>query len=381
MIDGRDEFGHHVKTSAGVSYSVIDYNVNFRDTFPIMAGSDEERTIAALRRECRGIVYDPDTGLILSRPFHKFFNAGERVDTLVEDIDLSQPHYVLEKLDGSMIRTIRTANGTLLWGTRAGVTDVSEQARRFLEGNDRYTRFAHEWHDRGYTLMFEWCTRKNRIVLDYPKDELVLTAIRNISDGSYLSYPEMSEFGKSAGLPVVATIGQKSNARDFLTEVKAMTGLEGFVIAFDDGHRVKLKADEYCLIHHSKDELRFEKNAIRIVLENRMDDIAPHLIPADRTRLVEFGDVINTHITNLAARLRNEFENLRIEYPVRKLFAGAVNGHQYKQFMFRMHDGKDVRNEIVQTILGSLQTQNRVNEVRHLIGAEWAPLMFFSDDA
>jgi hypothetical protein len=50
--------------------------------------------------ECRGIVFSPE-GKILSRRYHKFFNLEEK--GYLSKIDFSQPHIILEKLDGSMV--------------------------------------------------------------------------------------------------------------------------------------------------------------------------------------------------------------------------------------------------------------------------------------
>src|SRR5687767_10392311 len=62
-------------------------------TFPEVDSRD-----TAIRRECRGLIFDVN-GKLTSRPFHKFFNLGERTETLLENVDLSEPHVILEKLD------------------------------------------------------------------------------------------------------------------------------------------------------------------------------------------------------------------------------------------------------------------------------------------
>lgn len=97
-IDGREEFivadrGDHV---------IVNYNVGFTDTFPEISDDDpeDEMILKALRREARGIIFDKDTGRVISRRFHKFFNVGERPSTEMRNIDITQPHVILEKLDG-----------------------------------------------------------------------------------------------------------------------------------------------------------------------------------------------------------------------------------------------------------------------------------------
>ena len=66
-------------------FTVIDYVYQDQHTF------DDPITM-----ECRGIKFDKD-GLILARPFRKFFNYGERG----ADLPIHRPHIITEKLDGS----------------------------------------------------------------------------------------------------------------------------------------------------------------------------------------------------------------------------------------------------------------------------------------
>jgi RNA ligase len=66
----------------------------------------------AIRRECRGLVFDKN-GWILARRFHKFFNLNEREETLARNVDFSKPHSVLAKIDGSMISPV-IINGEII---------------------------------------------------------------------------------------------------------------------------------------------------------------------------------------------------------------------------------------------------------------------------
>ena len=93
-IKGKDEF---VVKDCG-SYSIVNYTVAFADTFPEIVCDHD-----AILRELRGAVFDNTTGECISRRYHKFFNVGEREETLPENLDFSKPHVVLEKLDGSMV--------------------------------------------------------------------------------------------------------------------------------------------------------------------------------------------------------------------------------------------------------------------------------------
>jgi RNA ligase len=198
-IEGASEFlvadrGDHI---------TINYMVNTPTTFPpvcvpvrvemhgqVVDGnwSSFEDPDAAMRRECRGIKFSKDDGRIICRPMQKFFNIGQIDETQPHLIDLSHPHDILEKLDGSFICPYKTSGGKFYVGTKMGSTDVADQAEFYMKQNPKYLDFSMDLINKGYTPTFEWCSRKQRIVVDHPEDQLILLAIRNIITGEYLRY-------------------------------------------------------------------------------------------------------------------------------------------------------------------------------------------------
>ena len=198
-IEGRKEF--RVLEKEG--YNVIIYAVSFEDTFAENPG--ESTRNACIRKECRGLIFDTETGNIISRPYHKFFNVGEKEETQLNKINLYEPHVVLEKLDGSMIRPIPTPEGFRL-ATKAGVTDVAMNAEVFIADKPHYATFIHKCFQRNITPIFEWCSRKNRIVVDYPEDQLILTGLRYVFEGSYVTYEIMKSYATAWNIPVVKSV-------------------------------------------------------------------------------------------------------------------------------------------------------------------------------
>ena len=88
-------------------YKVVNYVVATQDTFPSMITLTEEddedaydsvcwfNHDRAIRRECRGLVFDMD-GNLINRRYHKFFNVNERDETQLDKIDWNKPHSILE---------------------------------------------------------------------------------------------------------------------------------------------------------------------------------------------------------------------------------------------------------------------------------------------
>jgi len=184
-IDGNHAF--IVKRDEENDLLIINYVLNTPDTFPPFGDDPVENERLALLRECRGITFRLSTGELISRPLHKFFNIGERRDVDPEAIDFNKPHRILTKLDGSMLRPIMTKNG-LRWGTKMGVTDVAKIAEEFINNNNtQYNDFATWCIKSDLTPIFEWCSLKQRIVISYSEDNLILIAVRHNFTGEYLN--------------------------------------------------------------------------------------------------------------------------------------------------------------------------------------------------
>ena len=54
------------------------------------------------------------------------------------------------------------------------------------------------------------------------------------------------------------------------------------------GHMVKVKADNYVLLHKSKDAISQEKNVIDVIVDYKVDDLLPILSDKDRETLISF---------------------------------------------------------------------------------------------
>lgn len=132
-IDGRDEF--RVMEKEG--YTVITYAVAFEETFK---WDDNDSVGSLIRRECRGISFNQD-GVLISRPYNKFFNVGEREETQLNKINLYEPHIVLEKLDGCCEENtiLLTQNGEMT------IKDICDQEYKGLVLGYNHTTNQSYW--------------------------------------------------------------------------------------------------------------------------------------------------------------------------------------------------------------------------------------------
>lgn len=329
-IKGRDEF---IVADKG-DYKVINYHVQFADTFPpVVIDADPYDQVngvwldydynAALRRECRGIIFDRN-GKIIRRPLQKFFNVGEKEEVQVGNFDLfNTPHHILEKLDGSMIAVFAPTPGNLIFGTKMGHTEVSIPAQQYAFDNPGYVPFAQEFINEGWTPIFEWTSRKQRIVLDYPEDNLIMIAARHMITGEYMSYDDMLYNCDVYDIPLV-------EHRDFsgkdihqvLSLTRDLIDEEGFVIRFHNGHQVKAKSDWYIAIHKAKEAILWDRHIVNMILENTLDDVKANLPDEDRERLMVFEEQFEQAVRLKVRHLFQVVEKYKTDMNVdRKTFA------------------------------------------------------------
>ena len=369
-IAGRDEF----IVAEREGFLVLNYLVTFEDTFPVPNTKDPKlNRLYTLRRECRGLKFYPDE-TVAARPYHKFFNINERPETAANKIDLTQNFIVLEKLDGSMIHPL-LLSGHMVWATKMGLTDTTIPVTAYTDRvtDLKYYDFCHDIIAEGLTPIFEWCSRQQRIVIDYPKDKLVLTAIRNNKTGQYMVYEDMKERAKPYGFPVVnAWYGNVNSLSEFITEMSGREDEEGYVIRFVDGHMYKAKNEWYCNLHKIKQLLEFEKDVIALILREDQDDAKAFMNDEDKAKIDSFTKDLYREMKITAERLEwvviAAKDNLNNS---KKRFALEVIPNQNSLdsgLLFNIWDGLDPLTVVKDMVMANTGSSTKINNIRPLIG-------------
>lgn len=351
-IKGRNDF---VVADKG-NYTVVDYVYTEPTSF------DDP-----MRLECRGIKFSRD-GNILARPFHKFFNIGEREDTQPHVLDFSRPHHVTEKLDGTMIHAA-LVDGDLVFMTRMGRTDHAERAERHMTAA-LYDCCA-EMCGAGFTPIFEWTAPDNRIVVRYDDSELTLLAVRDNRTGIYLN---PRNYADRLGVQCVARLpSQHTSAADFLAYARAVQGKEGFVVRFDDGTWVKAKGDDYVLKHRAKDSILHEKNMLALVLSGGLDDVLPILDEADADAARDYAAAVEQGIEIIAGEIV-EACGRGADMTQKDFALRIVNNEEphLRPLLFQARVGKSPRQVVRDAIIKNTGSQSQVDSMRALHGARWA---------
>lgn len=240
-----------------------------------------------LSENSRGIVYSYPEMEVLSLPFHKFYNLNERPQTQLHELNLNQPIHIMEKLDGSMIHVFEH-DGELYTATRGAIDgfEFNNKAKHHLlttTNVDTVRSFIQE----GYTPIFELLLQEgdeNALVVKYEKEELRLIAVRDRNTGHYVHPTEVEEMANQLGVKS-AVFYHGMTLGNAIAEQKHVKNMEGWVIYFEDGTMLKVKAEEYLSLLRPKSlDTKFKTKphllaptVFKLMEENKLDDVLANM--------------------------------------------------------------------------------------------------------
>lgn len=255
---------------SGLGTLSIAYNISDRNTFK-----------DPLACEARGITFDKETGNIIGRPLHKFFNLGEREDTLKNNVNFSDIFSIWDKIDGTMI-SLHRVNGNLAVKTKKSfLSNEAKRATQFLSKpeNQNILKFCNELVDE-FTPVFEFTDPENTIVISHKKMDVVLLHVRHIKTGSYIPYndPDLTALVEKYNVKRLSPLNLKQTEKgtldidSVLEDLKVIEGIEGYVMQFNDGRMIKIKSDWYNAQHRAEAGLR-ERDVVKMFLDGTLDDV------------------------------------------------------------------------------------------------------------
>ena len=361
-IEHLDDVTPHISFEQGFvvsrrpDHTVIDYVFTLPETFD-----------TPIARECRGLKFDRD-GRLIGRPFHKFFNLGER--QRIEAIDWSAPHVVQDKLDGSMIHPVLLED-RLVFMTRMGAT--AQAAAAGARADSGTLALSRHLLAAGITPLFEFTAPENRIVVAYERPALTLLAARTMVCGTYLPQAELTALAERFAVPLVRSHGSVADARAFAEAARAESGIEGYVVCFEGGHRLKLKTDAYVLRHRALSGVHLEKNVLAWVATGAVDDVVPLLPPEVAERVIVYQGAVNAGLAGQANAIR-AFVAAHAGLPRKDFAARVLQGldPRLKQAAFTAYDGRDPADALLALITRAAGSDTRVEAIRDLFGMRWS---------
>ena len=172
---------------------------------------------------------------------------------------------------------------------------------------------------------------------------------------------------KEFEIPVVKTIEPFKDLESLIEYTRSLKGEEGFIIAFNDGHKLKIKADEYVRIHKTKDRIRSNRNIVALMLNNELDDLMPHLDAGDTKRVrdfeLSFWKAVEEKEKSLIAMTTNAIEVTQGNRKTIALeFIPSMRDKADSAFIFGVLDKKSVRDMIMGKLDKSMNVDARFDE-------------------
>jgi RNA ligase len=330
--------------------------------------TQEELDRRLLLRECRGIMFDK-SGKVIRRPFQKFFNYGIE---MVEDFDISIPHIIMEKHDGSMISPYMI-NGYLKYGTKAGESFVADLATKFASQNIKYNKISKYFIKEGYTPCFEYCTPQNQIVLEYEKDIMYFLAARHMESGEYMSHEDTQYLCEKFDIPHVEIYDSITDMDQFVEYVRNLKNREGFIARNKFGHTVKFKTEDYITVHSVVGDTMAERKIFQYAIEDKFDDIYGLLPTKYKLQMDDFIQGFNKVLIDRIHTVQQFVENNK--GTDRRNIYDMVKGDPLEKVYMRSlanNDFDSIKSQILSIWGKTLNKKERIKENRHLVdGLQW----------
>lgn len=270
LVDGEGTFFFGDHEYDGTTYRIFSYHI---------ASYTEFLQPDAL--ECRGHMFEMENDepiRLASLPLHKFFNVNENPFTM--DLDLSQPEFIIEKLDGSLISSFLHCNNELRLKSKGSLTSGQAIAAQQLIESDAYTEFwagVNEFTHDNFTVIMEYTAPDNRIVLGYQEPKLTILAIRNNDTFEYVDWNFLNESPHCQWMQnnIAEDFSLKFSGKmdTFIEDVRDMLHIEGYIVGLSDGKRVKIKTEEYVALHRTKDSVNSPRRLYECVIQGGTDDL------------------------------------------------------------------------------------------------------------
>lgn len=266
----------------------------------------------SIYRECRSVVIDLKNEQLVLTPFRKFFNLNEveenQFEVVIEEMKNAKSIEFTDKLDGSM-QSARWYNNKIFmtgsmainpdksWRLADGYKKLTNQHRIMIKENPEYT------------FIFEYINLKDAHVVLYNKQDegMYLIGIRNVYTGYELTYKEIKEYSLKYSIPMAQieniTIHEAmKKAKEYKSNEK-----EGWILNID-GHKIKIKCDDYVHLHRLLDKVSSVNVIIKNIADNKYDDMMSKIPDSYKSRVEKIAKIIVDYKNNTEKLINEYFE-------------------------------------------------------------------------
>lgn len=236
-----------------------------------------------LVQDCRGIIIDiEDNFNVISYPFRKFFNYGEKYASNI-DWDTAR---VQQKLDGSIVKAaywerknkwVISTNGCInafdVDATSISDTfmdDVSINFGKLFMKAFNKNHYSFDKLNKNHTYMFELVSPYTKVVIDYPETDIYHIGTRNNRTFKEVDVDIGIKKPREYSLHSLDAVLSAANALN--TNNDKIIEDEGFVVVDSKWRRVKIKSPLYLSAHYLKGNKLSFNRCLDIIIHNEEDE-------------------------------------------------------------------------------------------------------------
>ena len=279
-------------------------------------------------RMARGLIVNRETWEVLARPFDKFFNLGEPQSMSRKDAEKQNhlapipggPAEATIKLDGSLgvsywaVAHPFDSRPSIFWATRGSFkSEQADVANEMWQGgaHDETSLMNHPEFGE-YTLLVEIiapnCGSQYRLEYPYKNAEgenlhiLILIGARHRRNGTDLNHADLTRLAGLINLPVVELVTGHSVAELVALADEIPQEMEGFVLRWPDGTRLKVKGTAWMRAEFAIGGATCHRLLDLWVLgeEKPLLEGLPTLVLRSRQELIATWDIIAANIEKMA---------------------------------------------------------------------------------
>jgi hypothetical protein len=160
---------------------------------------------------------------------------------------------------------------------------------------------------------------------------------------------------------------------DYMDIARKQENREGDIIAFADGHRVKIKNDWYVRIHKCMDRIRFDRNIVDLIINEEVDDIVPLLPEKEIAKVRDFETRFWEAFKRTEDRLVIYRDGCGIVYKndrkrIALDFVPTLENKMDAPVIFKMLDGVDLREYMIKIVRDSVSNNTKWDKTAEWLG-------------
>lgn len=208
----------------------------------------------------RSSIWRKSDWALISPGFKKFFNWSEKPNIYPAPDALTTNMNCVEKLDGSCL-IISKYKGEWIVRTRRAIADTIPNGNEIEYFKEMFPLIFDDskkcWTD-DHSLIFEWITPSNQIVIKYSDPTIRLIGMVRHADYSYVPQRELDIWANKLGVSRPRYFKYKS-MEQMMENVAQLKGEEGICVYYgNDQHIRKIKSDWYLSIHNFKNSMNLK---------------------------------------------------------------------------------------------------------------------------